>query len=48
MIVADLTITSQREEVVDFSVRTYLATGGVAFKVPGPTWLYLLKPLNVR
>ena len=48
MVIADLTTTSQRESVVDFLVRTYLATGGVAFKVPEPTWLYLLTPLNVR
>ena len=47
MAIADLTITSQREAVIDFSMRTYLATGGLAFKVGELGWLYLLKPLHV-
>ena len=47
MIFAAITITSQREEAIDFTYQYWHEMAGAAFKVGDEGWFYLLKPLQV-
>ena len=47
IIVAPITINSQREQVIDFTTQFYAEVVGVGIKTGDSDWFYLFRPLQV-
>ena len=48
LIMAPITINSQREKVIDFTTQFYAEVVGVGIKTSDSDWFYLFRPLQVN